>query len=555
MKKYLVTAALPYANGPLHFGHLAGAYLPADIFVRHQRLMGQRVLFICGSDEHGVAIMLNARSQQQDYQNYVNSWHQAHRALFARFAVDFDFFGQTSAPYHQEEVQQWFHRLNAKGLIGTKAGQQLYCNNCHNHLPDRFVEGTCYQCGYAHARGDECPNCGELIAPERLIHPVCKICGSNNISEVTVNQYYLLLSQFQEPFQQWLAGKQHWRKTVYPYLESLAKDGLVDRAISRDLDWGIDVPLPEAQGKKLYVWFDAPIGYVSNTKEYLRQSGSTEDYLADWWLNPEVTITNFIGKDNIIFHGIIFPVMSLASGQVRPVDELPANQYLNLAGKQFSKSTGHYVDTEAALSAVGVDALRYYLIAIMPELSDSSFVWEGLVTKVNNELANNIGNLVSRALKFLAKNWPQGLDAKYFQNFSWGPQWEQELQEINSAIDSYQFKRALEKIMALGHRANNFFSEQAPWQQIKSDPKIAADTLAQTAAMILILGVKLQPFLPQLAEQILAYFPPGSREVIYQGKLEILRTIFADGLLLAKEVTSLVPKIDENLPLFARDVT
>ena len=258
-------------------------------------------------------------------------------------------------------------------------GQQLYCNDCHSHLPDRFVEGTCYVCGYEHARGDECPNCGEFIDPVRLKEPVCKICGSQNITEVTVTQYYLLLSKYKDEFRKWFEAKKgSWRKPSQPYVDSLTKESLHDRAITRDIDWGIDVPLPNTEGKKLYVWFDALIGYVSNTKKYLEDSDSSEHYLNDWWNNEDVELSHFIGKDNIIFHTIIFPCMSTASGYAKAADHVPANQFLSLEGKQFSKSTGHYVDALEAVNELGQDALRYYLLSILPEATDSSFSWEQL---------------------------------------------------------------------------------------------------------------------------------------------------------------------------------
>ena len=272
MKKYLVTSALPYANGPIHFGHLAGAYLPADVYTRHLRLLGENVIHISGSDEHGVAIMLNAKKEGKNYKSYVDYWHSEHKKVFDKFKVDFDFFGQTSEPYHAEEVLKWFDELYKKELIEPQDNQQLHCKSCNNHLPDRFVEGICYKCGYNKARGDECPNCGIWIDPVKLIDPVCKICGSSDIEEITVTQWYLKLSKYHEKYRKWFESKKNvWRKTVYPFVDSLTRESLHDRAITRDLDWGIDVPLPEAKGKKFYVWFDAPIGYVSNTKQYLEK--------------------------------------------------------------------------------------------------------------------------------------------------------------------------------------------------------------------------------------------------------------------------------------------
>lgn len=551
-KKYLVTSALPYANGPLHFGHLGGAYLPADIIVRHRRLQGHRVIYICGSDEHGVAIMLDANKQKKNYKEYVDEWHKNHKELFKKYQVDFDFFGQTSAKYHEEEVTNWFNKLNEKGLIGTKDNQQLFCKDCKHHLPDRFVEGTCYECGYEQARGDECPNCGLWIEPEKLKDPVCKICGSRNIEEVTVAQYYLLLSKFHQEYRDWFRSKQWWRKTVYPYVDSLTKDELHDRAISRDLDWGIDVPLPEAKGKKLYVWFDAPIGYVSNTKKYFEELGSGEDYLKDWWKNSDTEIINFIGKDNIIFHAIIFPIMSMASGIANPATDVPANQYINLEGKPFSKSSGWYVDAEKAIEQFGPDALRYYLISLIPEANDSSYVWENFQAKVNNELANNIGNLVNRCLKFWNKNWPEGIETNMFQGFAqseYGKKLKENILEHQECLNNIQIKKGLEKVMAIGHDANTFFSDRAPWAEFKEDPNKAAETIAWSGMYILTLGVLLAPYLPQLSSNIISFYGELNEETkqrIYAGDLEALSAVFNQKFALKGKPKALVPKIEDD---------
>ena len=554
MKKYLITSALPYANGPLHFGHLAGVYLPSDVYYRHHKLLGSKCMHICGSDEHGVAIMLNAKKAGKNYREYVDSWNADHKKLFDKYCITFDYFGRTSEKYHEEETVRWFKALYDKGMIGTKDGQQLQCKDCKNHLPDRFVEGTCYICGHQQARGDECPKCGNLMETIKLINPVCKICGSKDIATVKVTQYYLLLSKFHEPFMNWFKTKAHWRKTVYPFVMSLSEDELTDRAISRDLDWGIDVPLPEAKGKKLYVWFDAPIGYVSNTKKYLEEIGSKEHYLKDWWKSDDTEIIHFLGKDNIIFHCIIFPVMGMASGIINPPTDVPANQYLNLEGKQFSKSSGWYVDAHKALDDFGPDALRYYLLSILPENSDSSFTWKQFQEKVNNELANNIGNLVQRCLKFWMKNWPNGIEGKHFKGFAESPagkKFAQDALEHKEILASKQIKKGLEKVMAMGNVTNLFFSDQAPWAQYKTDPELAATTIAQTSLQILALGVLLSPYLPKLSENIFALFGPAIDQKVkmrlYAGDLKVLDEVFGKGFALSKAPEVLVPKIEDKV--------
>lgn len=559
-KRHLITSALPYANGPIHFGHLAGAYLSADVYSRHKKLLGEKTLFICGSDEHGVAIMLNAKKAGIDYQQYVDKWHAEHGEVFKKYGVEFDYFGQTSAPYHAEETIKWFHELNDRGFIEPQDSQQLYCNDCHNHLPDRFVEGTCYVCDYETARGDECPNCGEFIDPVRLKNPVCKICSSQNIKEVTVTQYYLMLSKYHEEFRKWFEAKKgSWRKTVWPYVDSLTKEELKDRAITRDLDWGIDVPLENCEGKKLYVWFDAPIGYVSNTKKLLEERGSQEDYLKDWWNNEETDLTHFIGKDNIIFHTIIFPTMSMASGRAKGADHVPANQFLNLEGKQFSKSTGHYVDALEAVDEFGQTALRYYLLSILPEQTDSSFSWEQFQAKVNNELANNIGNFLNRCLKFTQKHWKEGMASEFYKDFLKSEELKvlsEDLIEVNQLLNEQSFKKGIEKVMVIGNKANNYFSEQAPWALIKEDKEKAGKVLAASSVYALCLGVVMQPFLPDLSVGILQHFDnildEEKKSKIYQGKLDVLEEVFQNGHCLEHDVNALVPKIqDETIKEYA----
>jgi methionyl-tRNA synthetase len=551
--KYLVTSALPYANGPIHFGHIAGVYLPADIYTKHLKLKGERAIHICGSDEHGVAIMQNAQKAGKNYQEYVNQWHQEHKHLFDKYEIKFEFFGQTSAPYHAKEVVTWFKVLNDKGFIEKKAEDQLQCQDCKNYLPDRFVEGTCYVCGYAEARGDECPECGTWIDATKLKNPTCKFCHSKNIEVKSVDQWYLKLTKFHADFRKWFNDKKHWRKTVYSFVDSLSKESMVDRAITRDLDWGIDVPLPEAIKKKLYVWFDAPIGYVSNTKEYLEKNVPNEDYLKDWWNNNDTKIVNFIGKDNIIFHAIIFPMMCLCSGITRAVDELPANQYVNLEGKQFSKSKGWYVDAHEAIDTFGTDALRFYLTSLIPETADSSFTWKGFEAKINSELANNIGNFVNRGMKFFYKNWQSGIPAEVAFSFfktDHAKKLQERIKAYHETMTEISIKGGLEELMKLGFDANAYFSERAPWAQFKTDPKLAEETIAHSAIYVIYLGVLFEPFLPKLASDIQSYFGPMNADMkkkIYMGEESAVKEYIGANLLLKVEPQGLVPKIDSKV--------
>lgn len=551
--KHLVTSALPYANGPIHFGHIAGVYLPADIYSKHRKLKGERCIHISGSDEHGVAIMQNAQKAKVSYKEYVDGWNKSHKAIFDKYSIDFDFFGQTSQDYHAKETVEWFHALYEKGFIEKRAEDQLQCQDCHNYLPDRFVEGTCYVCDYEEARGDECPQCGEWIDAVKLIKPTCKFCESKNIEVKSVDQWYLMLSKFHKEYREWFETvSPHWRKTINSFVDSLTKEGMVDRAITRDLDWGIDVPLNEAVGKKLYVWFDAPIGYVSNTKQYLLENNIDEDYIKDWWKSDETTITNFIGKDNIIFHSIIFPMMSLASGKVNAVESLPANQYVNLEGKQFSKSKGWYIESDKAVDEFGVDALRYYLTTLIPETNDSSFTWEGFEAKINNELANNIGNFVNRCLTFFYKNWRDGIDGQVFSSFfetEAFSEMKKTVGLINESLDKVQIKKALEQIMHLGQTANTFFSDRAPWAQIKEDNRLASETIAHSAIYALTLGCLFTPYLPELSGSIKKYFGDIDDNLlkdIYTGDFSLMQEFFAKGIVIQNKPSGLVQKIDSD---------
>ena len=551
MIRHLITSALPYANGPLHFGHIAGVYLPADIYYRHKKLLGEPVMHICGSDEHGVAIMLAADKAGIGYQEYVDQWHESHAQLFSKFGVEFDFFGRTSAPYHRDEVVKWFLDLDSKGYIEKRPEGQLYCNSCPRFLPDRYVEGTCYNCGYSPARGDECPNCGEWIDPLKLKSPKCKICNSTDIVAKESEHWYLLLSKLGEKFRPWFNTKSHWRSHVWEYTNSLVQQGLVDRAITRDLSWGIDVPLPGAEGKKLYVWFDAPIGYVSNTKEFLKRSGSKEDYLKDWWNNPETRIIHFIGKDNIIFHALIWPSMTLGTGFVQPPTDVPASHFVNLEGKQFSKSAGWYVDAEKAVDAFGQNALRIYLTSIIPETGDSNFSWDNFV-HVNNEFGNKIGNFINRSTSFMAKHFPEGLSPAAFERAfeSKDAQGIPALvAEVRNALEKIQHQRAYAALLRLGEVANETFHVQEPWKTIKTDRAAAEQSLALSMLFILAMNAVFLPFLPEFAKSLRAYFAGISDDVFrttYVGDLNKAKEFFSKGYVLPLKPEPLLPRIESE---------
>ena len=550
MKKYLITAALPYANGPIHFGHMAGVYIPADIYVRHRRAQGHLVRFICGSDEHGVSIMLSAEKAGKSYQEHVDYWNKEHESLMKSFEVEFDVFGRTSAPYHDEETIAWFKKLYEQGYIEKQEEKQLFCIEDNNFLTDRMARGTCYICHYEEARGDECPNCGEWIEATKLINPYSKVSGSKNVEVRSTENYFLLLSKAQKDFEKIFKTRPHWKKIVKNFVEGFLKKGLKDRSISRDLGWGIKVPLAEAGDKRLYVWFDAPIGYVSNLKEYLKKIESKEHYLDDWFNSDEVEMEYFLGKDNIIFHSIIFPIMGMGTGFMKLADHIRANEFLNLEGRQFSKSTGWYIDAHDALADFGPDPLRFYLSSILPETGDSSFSWDAFQNSYK-ELNNKVGNFVHRSFSFLYKNWPEGLSkeaysgiekTKAFQEIQKG------MEEAIKELDQCNLVKAYTRILALGQSANEFFQSQAPWKSIKEDKKAAERSLAQSSLYAVALATLLYPYTPGLAQTLRKKFEGYLKEEdfsqIYRGDLKIAAKAFEQGFRLKEAPKILLLSID-----------
>jgi len=407
-KKYLVTSALPYANGPIHLGHLAGAYLPADIFVRYCRMKKRDVVYICGSDEHGVPIMLRARTENKTPQEVVDLFHEQNKKSFADFGMSFDFYGRTSSPVHHELSKDFFSTLAAKGIFNLKKEKQLYDPTAKIFLADRFVKGTCPSCGYEEAYGDQCEKCGKSLSPTDLINPKSAITNTEPILKETTH-WYLPLSDLQNELEQWLDGKKNWKTNVIGQVKSWLTEGLKDRAVTRDLPWGVDIPDDvakesgnEAKGKVLYVWFDAPLGYVSATKEWAEEKGNP-DLWKEYWQDKDTKLFHFIGKDNIVFHCLIFPAMLMAHGDYVLPENVPANEFLNLEGKKLSTSRNYAVWLEDILKNFDTDSVRYCLAQNIPETKDSDFAWKDFQARHNNELADILGNFINRTLTFTHK--------------------------------------------------------------------------------------------------------------------------------------------------------
>lgn len=471
MNKVLITAALPYANGPLHFGHIAGAYLPADAYCRFERLMGRDVLFISGSDEYGIAITLNAEKAKQSYQDYVDYYHNLHKEFFKKLKIDFDHFSRTTNPYHRECVENFYNDLKNNGYINEEVTQQLFCEKEDRFLADRYVEGTCPQCSYNHARGDECQNCGATYEATDLINPHSKVSGEPLIKRETVHDF-LLLPLFKNKLFEYF--EQHpLRDNIKNFVKTYI-DNLKPRAISRDLNWGIPIP-NKTQGKVLYVWFDAPIGYISATKEWAQEIAKDPFAWEKYWLDSSTYYVQFIGKDNIPFHAVVFPSMEL--GQNIPykiVDQLVANEFLQLEGQQFSKSDGIYIDLDKFLKVFSVDQIRYVLAANAPEVSDSEFTWEDFQVRCNSELVGKFGNFINRVVSFALKNkfleisCPKNLD---IEDINFLTQVIEIAQKAQENYKNFSLRKVITNFLELSQLGNVYFNNQAPWIAIKDKQK------------------------------------------------------------------------------------
>ncbi len=502
--KYLVTSALPYANGPIHLGHLAGAYLPADIYVRYCRLKKRDVVYICGTDEHGVPITITAEREGKSPQEVVDKYYAQIKRSFEKFGMSFDNFSRTSLPIHHQTAQEFFLNLYNKGYMTQKEVEQFYCETDRMFLADRYVEGECPYCHAPGARGDQCENCGKWLEPIQLIHPTCKICGNTPVVRKTTH-YFFKLGMFQKRLEEWIGSKKDWRPNVVNFCHNWFKEGLEDRAVTRDLSWGVPVPLKEAQNKVLYVWFEAPIGYISSTKEWAEKIGQPDRW-KDYWLDQENTkLVHFIGKDNIVFHAIIFPAMLMGHGQYVLPDNVPANEFLNIKGLKFSTSRGFALWVDEFLEKYPVDSLRYMLAINMPETRDADFSWEEFQAKHNNELADTLGNFVNRSLTFV-KNYFDGrlpargaldaLDRELLEKLK------QSREEVGQLIDRFQFKDATRRFMDMARFANKYFNDQTPWKTRKENPEKCATTINLCAQAARDLAVLMHPILPFTAGKI-----------------------------------------------------
>jgi methionyl-tRNA synthetase len=506
--KILVTSALPYANGELHFGHLAGAYLPADIYVKYHRLKGSDVVYICGSDEHGVPITLAAQKQGVSPESIIDRYHPSIRSSFGQFGMEFDNYSRTSLPLHHATAQEFFLNVHAKGFLAPRTTRQLYCPRDRMFLADRYVEGTCPNCQSEGARGDQCEACGRWIEPLDLINPRCKTCGATpEVRETT--HWFFALSKFEDRLKQWLDTKPGWKPNVKRFCEGWFSRGLQDRSVTRDLPWGVKVPLPEAAEKVMYVWFDAPIGYISSTKEWAARIGKPDRW-KDYWLDEKTKLVHFIGKDNIVFHAIVWPAMLMAhEGIVLPSD-IPANEFLNLEGAKLSTSRNRAVWLPDYLKQFPADPLRYALAVNLPENRDVDFTWRDFHARNNNELADVLGNFVNRVAIFLKKNYAGRVpdaapDDEVAKAAAEAPG------RIGDLIEAYRLKDAAREVMTLPALGNRFFDYEAPWRTFKEDRARCDRTMNSCLRLVSALEVLLHPFLPHTSRKMGALLGLGKR--------------------------------------------
>ncbi|HEX6192109.1 MAG TPA: methionine--tRNA ligase [Chitinophagaceae bacterium] len=540
-KRYLITSALPYANGLKHVGHLAGAYIPADIYVRYLRAQKRDVVYVCGSDEHGTAIPIQAMKENTTPQAIIDKYHEAMKQDFADLSISFDIYHRTSAPLHHETAQEFFTYLNDRGELETKETEQYYDEEAKTFLADRYIKGTCPNCGSDRAYGDQCENCGTALSPDELINPVSTLSGNAPIKKKTTH-WYLPLGKHEQFLRDWILRdhKDDWRSTVVGQCRSWIDGGLQSRAVTRDLEWGIKVPIESAEGKVLYVWFDAPIGYVSATRQWAIDNNK------DWkpyWYDQETKLVHFVGKDNIVFHCIIFPIMLKLHGNIIPAN-VPANEFLNLEGDKMSTSRNwklemrDYINDFVKKENGGgqcVDMLRYYLTQIAPETKDSEFMWKGFQEAVNSELVNIFGNFVNRTFVLMHKLC-NGKVPKLHESLlddtdrTLAREIEATKSKVEDLLEQFKFREALFEIIDLSRKGNKYMQEKEPWiiaREIANNP--AAQQRIDNCLHICLqltanLAVLINPFLPHTAKDMIHMMKVVEKMLDWEnaGKMKLL---------------------------------
>ena len=527
-KRNLITTALPYANGPVHIGHLAGVYVPADIYVRYLRQKGEEVVFIGGSDEHGVPITIKAQKEGVTPQDIVDRYHQIIKDSFEEFGISFDIYSRTSSKTHHELSSAFFKKLYDEGKFIEKTSMQFYDEKAGQFLADRYIVGKCPHCGNERAYGDQCEACGTSLNATDLIDPVSAVTGNKPELKET-KHWYLPLDRYEDWLKEWiLEGHKEWKSNVYGQCKSWLDNGLQPRAVTRDLDWGVPVPLDEAKGKVLYVWFDAPIGYISNTKELCDAHPEKWGTWQKWWQDPETRLVHFIGKDNIVFHCIIFPTMLKAHGDYILPDNVPANEFLNLEDDKISTSRNWAVWLHEYLVDLPgkQDVLRYVLTANAPETKDNNFTWKDFQERNNSELVAIYGNFVNRALQLTKKYWNgvvpacgelQEVDQKAIAEFK------DVKEKVEQYLDVFKFREAQKEAMNLARIGNRYITECEPWKVWKTDPKRVETILNISLQLVANLAIAFEPFLPFSSEKLRKMINMPNFEWTQLGSTDLLK--------------------------------
>lgn len=527
-KRHTITAALPYANGPIHIGHMAGVYVPADTYVRYLRLKGEDVAFVCGSDEHGVAITLRARKEGITPQEVVDRYHKQIKDAFDSFGISFDIYSRTSSKVHHETAADFFKELYEKGTFVGEASEQFFDETAQQFLADRYIKGTCPTCGFPEAYGDQCENCGSTLSPNELINPKSMLSGEAPVKKPT-KHWSFPLDQYEGWLKEWiLEGHKEWKSNVYGQCKSWIDGGLRPRPMTRDLDWGIPVPVEGADGKVLYVWFDAPIGYISATKEWAAEQGKNWE---DYWKNEDTRLLHFIGKDNIVFHCIIFPAILKAQGSYVLPENVPANEFLNLEGNKISTSRNWAVWLHEYLEEFPdkQDVLRYVLSANAPETRDNDFTWRDFQARNNSELVAILGNFVNRAVVLTHKYYDgkvpalgsiQPIDKEVLNAVSQYPE------KIGERLDAFRFREALSLMMEVARAGNKYLADTEPWKLIKTDETRVSTIMHVALQIVANLSIVAAPFLPGTSEKIrnmlgigqLAWKDAGRGDLLSEGQ-------------------------------------
>ena len=565
-EKVLVTSALPYANGNIHLGHLSGAYLPADIYVRYKRLNGDDILYICGSDEHGVPITITADKEKVTPKEVIDRFHNANKSAFEKFGMSFDIYSRTSLPIHHETAQSFFKSFYDQGILVEKKTMQFYDEKVKMFLPDRYVEGTCPRCGNEEARSDECEKCGSLYDPSELKNPKSKISGETPVLKET-SHYFFPLGKYQDRLKKYIDEmneKYGWKDNVLNYCRGWFNDGLKDRAITRDLDCGVKVPLDGVDNKVLYVWFEAVLGYISATKELSHQR-SEPDLWKEYWQGKDTKYIAFIGKDNVVFHTIIFPAILMAWNDANKdkfilPQNVPANEFLNFEGKKFSKSRGWGIDLDEFLQLFPADLLRYTLAANLPENKDTDFFWKEFQSRTNGELADILGNFVNRTFTFAHKHFDgkvpernklQKIDEEMLDYLKSQPQ------KIADLIERFKIKDAVFEMMNLARAGNKYFNDSEPWVTSKRNKEQCATTINICLNTIYTLGVIFEPVIPNTSVKILKMlnarpteWSKSGNSILHQGQkineAEILFTKIEDKVI-EEQINKLEPMADKPI--------